>query len=146
MKKHNGFTLVELMVVVSIVGILVGTATPLYTRYIEKARFTEVISMAAYVKTAIGVCVAEKGALTDCNSYDKVGIVDPASNGNLKYTDWISFEGKTSTGKGCGSGITTFKAKGNALVDNATYVMTGKLDGSVIHWTVSGTCVNKGLC
>jgi len=49
--KRKGFTLIELMIVVAIIGILSSLALPAYSNYTKKAKFAEVVSAAAAVKT-----------------------------------------------------------------------------------------------
>jgi len=53
MKKQQGFTLIELMIVVAIIGILAAIALPAYQDYTKRAKVSEGISLAAGAKTAV---------------------------------------------------------------------------------------------
>jgi type IV pilus assembly protein PilA len=65
---QKGFTLIELMIVVAIIGILAAVALPAYQDYTKKAKYAEVISVTSGYKTAVAVCAQEEGALTGCSS------------------------------------------------------------------------------
>ena len=57
MKKiQQGFTLIELMIVVAIIGILAAVALPAYNNYTDKARYSELIMSVAPIKAALSVC------------------------------------------------------------------------------------------
>ena len=60
-KIQKGFTLIELMIVVAIIGILAAIAIPSYQNYVKKAKFSEVISMTGGYKTAVELCYNETG-------------------------------------------------------------------------------------
>ena len=64
MKKHQqGFTLIELMIVVAIIGILAAIALPAYQDYTARAQATEPLSATAGIRADVGVYMAENGAL-----------------------------------------------------------------------------------
>src|SRR4051812_43040624 len=62
----KGFSLIELMIVVAIIGILAAIAIPSYQNYTHRAKFTEVIQATLPFKLAIEVCARETSDIAQC--------------------------------------------------------------------------------
>jgi type IV pilus assembly protein PilA len=60
--KHQGFTLLELMMVIAIIGILASIALPSYQSYVYRAKAAEVITLIDKIHTVLATLQAEQGA------------------------------------------------------------------------------------
>lgn len=67
MNAQKGFTLIELMIVIAIIGILAAIAIPQYQNYIARSQVNRVMGELSSVKTAIETCVLDGKTAADCN-------------------------------------------------------------------------------
>ncbi|MCE6237511.1 pilin [Acinetobacter pittii] len=67
MNAQKGFTLIELMIVVAIIGILAAIAIPQYQTYIAKSQVTRAVDEAAGLKTALDTCILDGKATAACD-------------------------------------------------------------------------------
>lgn len=132
-RAQSGFTLIELMITIAIVGILAAIAVPSYLSYTEKARFSEVVMATSPFKMAVDLCSQATNALTACaNGQNGV----PAAAGS---------SGEVASVTVAANGTIT-----GTSANTDTYILIPSRDATTgqVTWAVSGTstCIAKGYC
>lgn len=131
---EKGFTLIELMIVVAIIGILAAVALPAYQDYTKRARVSELILAASSYRTTVTeVFQSNGGSLTVAGS----GI------------SFISY-GLAASGSVSAGGVIVIAATSTSLIGQVvTIVLTPtSVNGSTLTWSCSGTPANlmPGSC
>ncbi|STR44759.1 pilin [Iodobacter fluviatilis] len=131
---QQGFTLIELMIVVAIIGILAAVAIPSYQDYTKKAKFSEVLSISDSYKQAVALCHADLGTFTGCNSGTQGIPAAPAATTGL------------AAGGTVANGVINFT--GTTAAGGYTSILSPTLNsaGSAITWAQSGTCLSVKYC
>jgi len=135
---QKGFTLIELMIVVAIIGILAAVAIPAYSNYTKKAKFTEVVMATQALKTAVEICAADLSSVTNCTGGTNGIPADIAAGGaGGKFIDSLTTL----------NGVIT--ATGVIAVDSKNYILEPTFDPiKGVTWTVgpTSTCLAANLC
>jgi len=132
-KVQQGFTLIELMIVVAIIGILASIAIPAYNDYIARAQVSEAVSLLDGAKTPSAEYYSDRGAWPVGASFD-----DLVATRSGKYVDTI-------VGSLSGTDLVvtaTMRASGvNANIAGTTLTLTGSADtkGSITWDCDAGT-------
>ena len=123
-KAQQGFTLIELMIVVAIIGILAAIAMPAYQDYTIRAKVSEGLSLASSAKTAVTDYYVSQGSF-------------PTSNSSAGLANTISSQYVSNVQVGAGGAITvTFSSP--SAISGADMVFTPSAANGTISWTCTG--------
>lgn len=132
---RNGFSLLELLLVVALIGILAAFAVPTYKTYLQKTRFMEVVQHSHAVRVAQSACLLQVGDdLNACDTFAELAIPSPNSSNNMQSITLASTNGKiTGTGTTAAGGY--------------TFTLTPSInDAGLLTYAIGGSCVTVGFC
>ncbi|WP_431479468.1 pilin [Massilia eburnea] len=135
-QAQAGFTLIELMIVVAIIGILAAVAIPAYSDYTAKAKIANAITAADSIKTAVSVCIQEAGGVKDT--------CDAGSNGITATADFKATKEVASLASVTDGAITITLATGiSSEADGKTITFTPVITAkdSTVKWNTTTNIV-----
>jgi type IV pilus assembly protein PilA len=136
-KAQQGFTLIELMIVVAIIGILASIAIPAYQDYMIRAKWAKVLATTDATKTAIGECLNDKaGDVTLCQSYTLLSPYGVSQAPTSTLIEGVTMDVKSNS---------TIELDGPAALGDCTFTLTPSLTAGTgaITWKsiTSAGCV-----
>ncbi len=134
--RQSGYTLLEILVTMGLIGVLAVVAYPSYEDYLRKSRYSEMVTAAIPYKNAVGVCFNRTGSLANCSASQN-GIPPNISNSQASLLRFLFTlpNGRIFAFPSAQSGFTLL---------GDYYVLTPTVTNGVLTWQFSGPAVTKG--
>jgi type IV pilus assembly protein PilA len=131
----NGFSLLELLLVVALIGILAAFAVPTYKTYLQKTRFMEVIQHSHAIRVAQSACLLQAGDnISACDTFTELTVPSPSASNNIQSVTLTETTGSIT-------------GTGTAAAGGYTLTLTPSInDAGLLSYVIGGSCINVGFC
>jgi type IV pilus assembly protein PilA len=136
MKKMQGFTLIELMIVVAIIAILAAIALPAYQDYVIRSQVSEGSVLADGAKTAVAEFYSNTGHAPTNNTSAGLAL---SSSIIGKFVDDVAVDGGLITA----TFESTAPFRANSKIDGSTLIFSPTFTGGSTKWTCSSTTISE---